>query len=70
MDVFVIEGCKAIFRLALSLLMLIPKKDLKVSIELLAIPFFHPFSPANGSRVHCFHHGKVTASDRLQVVVE
>ena len=46
MDVFVIEGCKAIFRLALSLLMLIPKKDLKVSIELLAIPFFHPFSPA------------------------
>ena len=32
MDVFVIEGQKAIFRLALSLLQLIPKKDLTVSL--------------------------------------
>jgi len=41
MDVFVIEGYKAIFRLALSLLQLIPKKDLTVS--LLGFHFFINF---------------------------
>jgi len=32
MDIFLIEGCKAIFRLALSLLQLISKKELKVRV--------------------------------------
>jgi hypothetical protein len=65
MDVFVVEGCKAIFRLALSLLQLIPKKDLKVRIIGDSIFFFSLIA------CHADHHrrGKVTDPYGLEVVV-
>ena len=34
MDIFLVEGCKATFRLALSLLQLISKRELKVRVPL------------------------------------
>ena len=69
MDIFLVEGCKAIFRMAFSLVQLV-RYNLKVSLiahVLIFVTIFHAF--LNHTYIDIYH-AKVSASDRLRVVLE
>jgi hypothetical protein len=58
MDIFMIEGCKAIFRLALSLVSMVSKKELKVSKYAFGLCLMYVMSSTN-----TIHDDEGTTSD-------
>ena len=70
MDIFLVEGCKATFRLALSLLQLISKKELKVRVLVQKASFLSSiFLQRSNHRINQLSTS-VIGSDRLKLMVE